>query len=71
MKWEYMVREMSVENADKVLMLEQFLNVSGQDGWEIVGVAATPADGFTHVVYFKRHADPVTTAAVTGVADTL
>ena len=70
MAWEYMVRELGVESADKVLLLEEFLNVSGQDGWEIVGVAPAPGPGFTHLVYLKRPRDVVKTAK-TGVTDVL
>jgi len=61
-RWEYIVREMSVETADKVLLLEDFLNVSGQDGWEVVGVASAPGSSFTHLVYLKRPRDIVKSA---------
>jgi len=54
MKWEYMIREFNVENSDKIVLLEEFLNVAGQDGWELVSVAATPTANFTHLVYLKR-----------------
>ena len=54
MKWEYMVREFNMEDSDKLLLLEDFLNVSGDDGWELVSVASTPTANFTHVVYLKR-----------------
>jgi hypothetical protein len=54
MTWEYMVREFDVEDADKLLLMEEFLNVSGADGWELVSVAITPTANFTHVVYLKR-----------------
>jgi len=56
MTWEYMVREFEVEDSDKLLLLEEFLNVSGEDGWELVSVASTPTANFTHVVYLKRGA---------------
>jgi len=56
MTWEYMVREFDVEDSDKLLLLEEFLNVSGEDGWELVSVASTPTANFTHVVYLKRGA---------------
>ncbi len=49
-----MVREFNVEDADKLLLMEDFLNVSGADGWELVSVATTPTANFTHVVYLKR-----------------
>lgn len=49
-----MVREFNVEDADKLLLMEDFLNVSGADGWELVSVASTPTANFTHVVYLKR-----------------
>lgn len=54
MNWEYMVREFDVRDSDKLLLLEEFLNVSGQDGWELVSVASPPTANFTHVVYLKR-----------------
>jgi hypothetical protein len=54
MTWEYMVREFSVENSGKILLLEEFLNEVGKDGWELVSVATTPTENFTHLVYFKR-----------------
>lgn len=54
MTWEYMVREFNVESGDKIVLLEEFLNVAGQDGWELVSVATTPTANFTHIVYLKR-----------------
>lgn len=54
MRWEYMVREFSVKDIDKVLLLEEFLNEAGNDGWELVSVATTPTENFTHLVYLKR-----------------
>ena len=54
MKWEYIVREFSVEDSDKVLLLEEFLNEVGRDGWELVSVATTPTANFTHLIYLKR-----------------
>lgn len=54
MKWEYIVRELSVEDSDKVLLLEEFLNEVGRDGWELVSVATTPTTNFTHLLYLKR-----------------
>jgi hypothetical protein len=62
MAWEYMVREFSVVDSDKILLLEEFLNVAGRDGWELVSVATTPTEHFTHLVYLKRQtllAEPV------------
>ena len=56
MGWEYMVREFSVQDSGKVLLLEEFLNVAGRDGWELVSVATTPTENFTHLVYLKRAA---------------
>jgi hypothetical protein len=56
MTWEYLVREFNVEDSDKILLLEDFLNESGQDGWELVSVATTPTQNFTHVVYLQRGA---------------
>ena len=56
MTWEYMVREFSVQDSSKLLLLEEFLNVAGQDGWELVSVATTPTENFTHLVYLKRAA---------------
>ena len=52
--WEYLVREFNVQDSDKILLLEEFLNESGRDGWELVSVATTPTANFTHVVYLKR-----------------
>ena len=54
MKWEYLVREFSVEDLDKLLLLEEFLNEVGRDGWELVSVATTPTVNFTHLLYLKR-----------------
>jgi len=54
MKWEYMVREFNVQDSDKILLLEEFLNEAGRDGWELVSVATTPTESYTHVVYLKR-----------------
>jgi len=51
MTWEYMVREFNVEDSDKLLLLEEFINVFGEDGWELVSVASTPTSNFTHVIY--------------------
>lgn len=56
MTWEYLVREFSVEHSDKVLLLEDFLNEVGKDGWELVSVATTPTANFTHLVYLRRSA---------------
>lgn len=58
--WEYIVREFSVEHSDKVLLLEEFLNEVGKDGWELVSVASTPTANYTHLVYLKRPASAVT-----------
>jgi len=38
MTWEYMVREFNVQDSDKILLLEEFLNETGKDGWELVSV---------------------------------
>ena len=54
MNWEYMVREFNVQDSDKILLLEEFLNVAGKDGWELVSVANTPTENFTHLIYLKR-----------------
>lgn len=54
MTWEYMVREFNVQSSDKILLLEEFLNQAGGDGWELVSVATTPTEAFTHLVYLKR-----------------
>jgi hypothetical protein len=54
MHWEYMVREFDVEDSAKILLLEEFLNVTGKDGWELVSVATTPTKNFTQLVYLKR-----------------
>jgi hypothetical protein len=54
MSWEYMVREFNVQDSDRILLLEEFLNEVGRDGWELISVATTPTENFTHVVYLKR-----------------
>jgi hypothetical protein len=54
MKWEYMVREFRVQDSANVSLLEEFLNETGRDGWELVNVAIAPAGQFTHLVYLKR-----------------
>jgi len=54
MNWEYMVREFNVQDSDKILLLEEFLNETGRDGWELVSVATTPTQNFTHLIYMKR-----------------
>jgi hypothetical protein len=59
MTWEYMVREFSVEDLGKILLVEEFLNEAGKDGWELVGVASTPTANFTHLIYFKRPTNSV------------
>jgi hypothetical protein len=54
MEWEYLVREFNVQDSDKIVLLEDFLNEVGRDGWELVSVATTPTANFTHLVYLKR-----------------
>jgi hypothetical protein len=54
MTWEYMVREFNVEDSTKILLLEEFLNEVGKDGWELISVASTPTHAFTHLIYLKR-----------------
>lgn len=54
MEWEYLVREFNVQDSDKIVLLEEFLNEAGRNGWELVSVATTPTDNFTHLVYLKR-----------------
>jgi hypothetical protein len=54
MTWEYMIREFNVQDSDKILLVEEFLNEVGKDGWELVSVATTPTANFTHLVYLKR-----------------
>lgn len=54
MHWEYMVREFDVIDSDRILLLEEFLNEVGQDGWELVSVAGSPTANTTHLVYLKR-----------------
>lgn len=54
MHWEYLVREFNVQDTDKIVLLEEFLNEAGRDGWELVSVATTPTENFTHLVYLKR-----------------
>jgi hypothetical protein len=48
------VREFNVHDSDKILLLEEFLNETGKDGWELVSVATTATANFTHLVYLKR-----------------
>jgi hypothetical protein len=60
MNWEYIVREFSVEDSVKILLLEEFLNEVGRDGWELVSVATTPTASFTHLLYLKRAATALT-----------
>lgn len=57
MTWEYMVREFNVQDSGRILLLEEFLNEVGRDGWELISVATTPTDNFTHLVYLKRASD--------------
>jgi hypothetical protein len=46
MTWEYMVREFNVQDSDKILLLEEFLNETGKDGWELVrALVQAQADG--------------------------
>jgi hypothetical protein len=54
MNWECMVWEFDVQDSDKILLLEEFLNETGRDGWELVSVATTPTQNFTHLIYLKR-----------------
>ena len=54
MTWEYMIREFDVQDSDKILLVEEFLNEVGKDGWELVSVATTPTTNFTQLVYLKR-----------------
>lgn len=54
MTWEYMVREFNVQDLDKILLVEDFLNEVGKDGWELVSVATTPTAAFTHLMYLRR-----------------
>lgn len=56
MHWEYIVREFNVQDSGNILLLEEFLNEVGKDGWELVSVATTPTENFTHLVYLKRAA---------------
>ena len=49
-----MVREFNVQDSDKILLVEEFLNEAGKDGWELVSVATTPTENFTHLIYLKR-----------------
>ena len=58
MRWEYMVREFDVEDSSRILLLEEFLNQAGGDGWELISVASTPTANFTHLVYLKRMVAP-------------
>ncbi len=49
-----MVREFNVQDPSKILLLEEFLNEVGRDGWELISVASTPTEAFTHLIYLKR-----------------
>ena len=49
-----MVREFRVQDCTNVSLLEEFLNETGRDGWELVNVAPMPADQFAQLVYLKR-----------------
>jgi hypothetical protein len=59
-----MVREFSVQEPAHIVLLEDFLNEVGRDGWDLVSVASTPTAAFTHVVYLKRAMVP---AKLTGI----
>lgn len=61
MAFEYMVREFNVQDTARISLLEDFLIEVGRDGWELISVATTPTDSFTHLVYLKRaaHAERV------------
>jgi hypothetical protein len=67
MKWEYIVREFEVEDSGKILLMEDFLNEVGRDGWELVSVATTPTAGFTHLVYLKRSASAITMTSLSDI----
>jgi len=54
LQWEYIDREFNVQDSDKILLVEEFLNEVGKDGWELVSVATTPTENFTHLIYLKR-----------------
>jgi hypothetical protein len=56
MTWEYMVREFNVQDSVRILLLEEFLNEVGKDGWELVSVVPSPAQNYTQLVYLKRGA---------------
>jgi hypothetical protein len=36
MSWEYMVREFNVEDSDRVVLVEEFLNVVGKRGGSLL-----------------------------------
>jgi hypothetical protein len=65
-----MVREFDVQDSVKILLLEEFLNVAGRDGWELVSVAATPAESFTQLVYLRRPKLPAERLALPPLAAT-
>lgn len=67
MTWEYMVREFDVQDSGKIMLVEDFLNEAGRDGWELVSVATTPTAGFTHLVYLKRAGVAASLAAIDDV----
>jgi len=66
MAWEYIVREFDVQDSGKILLLEDFLDEVGRDGWDLVSVATTPTASFTHLVYLKR---PTVSRQLAGIDD--
>jgi hypothetical protein len=36
MRWEYLVREFSVQEPAHIVLLEELLNEVGKDGWNLV-----------------------------------
>ena len=57
MKWEYIVREFSVQDSSRILLLEEFLNEAGTDGWELVLAANVNGELHTSGVSETRNAN--------------
>ena len=49
MSWEYMVREFNVQDTARIVLLEEFLNEVGNDGWELISVATTLPSSATSI----------------------
>jgi hypothetical protein len=56
MSWEYLVREFRLQDSVRISLLEDFLNETGREGWELVNVLPSPTDTSAHLVYLRRTA---------------